>query len=79
MIGLNPGRVAIFRCRLEERRDLLCAHLQTAAEYMSSSPVENKPPAPTPTAKDANDLAYQLQSIRITRGATPVSHRTTPT
>jgi hypothetical protein len=79
MYGLHPDRVAVFRLRLEERRSLLHEHPNTAAQHASSTPVASQPSVPTPTAKAADDLADQLQSVRITGGATPVSHRTTPT
>jgi hypothetical protein len=79
MYGLHPDRVAVFRLRLEERRTLLHEHPNTTAQHESSTPVASQPSVPTPTAKAADDLADQLQSVRITGGATPVSHRTTPT
>jgi hypothetical protein len=79
MYGLNPDRVAVFRHRLEERRTLLHEHPNTAAQYASSTPVASQPSVPTPTAKAADDLADQLQSVRITGGATSSSQRTTPT
>jgi hypothetical protein len=79
MYGLHPDRVAVFRLRLEERRSLLHEHPNTAAQHASSTPVASQPSVPTPTAKAADDLTDQLQSVRITGGATPVSQRTTPT
>jgi hypothetical protein len=79
MYGLHPDRVAVFRLRLEERRSLLHEHPNTAAQHASSMPVASQPSIPTPTAKAADDLADQLQSVRITGGATPVSQRTTTT
>jgi hypothetical protein len=42
MYGLNPDRVAVFRHRLEERRDLLREHPNTAAQYASSTPVASQ-------------------------------------
>jgi hypothetical protein len=79
MYGLHPDRVAVFRLRLEERRTRLHDHPNTIAHHESSTPVASQPSMPTPTAKAADDLADQLQSVRITGGATHMSQRTTPT
>jgi hypothetical protein len=79
MYGLHPDHVAVFRLRLEERRTRLHDHPNTIAHHESSTPVASQPSMPTPTAKAADDLADQLQSVRITGGATHMSQRTTPT
>jgi hypothetical protein len=79
MYGLNPDRVAVFRHRLEERRTLLREHPNTAAQYASSTPVASQPSVPTPTTKAADDLADQLQSVRITGGATSSTQPNAPT
>jgi hypothetical protein len=76
---LEACRLCGFRLRLEERRTLLHEHPNTAAQHAPSTPVASQPSVPTPTAKAADDLADQLQSVRITGGATSSSHRTTHT